>query len=108
MFVADEGHDRSRRPGPARPPGAMCVVLLVPRRVEMDDAGHTVDVDPSSRDVGCDEGLDAPALERGEGPLPLALGAVPVDGGCVDAGGAELTGEAVSAVAGAAEDQGPV
>src|SRR6266568_8257824 len=108
VLVGDEGHDRSRRPGSARPARAVGVVLVVARRVEVDDARNTVDVDPPSGDVGCDERLDAPALEGGQGPLPLALGATSMDGGCVDANGAELTGEAVGAMARPAEDQGPV
>ncbi len=70
----------------------------------MDHAGDVVDVDAAGGDVGGDEGLDPAGGEGRQGPLPLGLGAVAVDGHGGHAGLGELLGDPVGAALGAAED----
>src|SRR6202011_750486 len=68
-------------PGPGRAAGAVQVILVVVRRVELHDQVDVVHVDAPGRDVGGDQDAGVPGGERVQGPLPLALVAVAVDGG---------------------------
>ena len=72
--------------GPAGAAGAVDVVLVGAGRVELQHAGHAVDVDAAGGDVGGDEHVHVAAAERGQGPLALALAAVAVDRLGPDAG----------------------
>ena len=80
--------------------------MSVAGRVELEHAGHAVDVDAAGGDVGGDEHVHVAAPERAEGPLALALAAVAVDGLGSHAGLVELLGQALGAVPGAAEHDG--
>src|SRR5580704_14814990 len=78
--------DHAGLPGPGRAARAVQVVLVVVRRVELDHQVDVVHVDAPGRDVGGDQDAGMPGGERVQGPLPLALVAVAVDGRGVDAG----------------------
>ena len=75
-------------------------------RVELQHAGHAVDVDAAGGDVGGHEHVHVAPTERTEGPLALALAAVAVDGLGAHAGLVQLLRQPLGAVAGAAEDDG--
>ena len=93
---------------PARPvrPGAVDVVLVVGRRVEVDDAADGVDVDAAGGDVGGHEGPDRAGGELPQRPIPLRLRLVAVDGDGRHTGGTELADDPVGAVLRPAEDDG--
>ena len=80
--------------------------MCVGRRVEVDDAADVVDVDAAGGDVGGDQGPDRAGGELLQRPLALGLRAVAVDGDGRHAGRAELAGDPVGAVLGAAEHDG--
>ena len=70
------GHERDDRPtgaGTRRATGAVDVVLVIGRGVEVHDARHGVDVDAAGRDVGRDEDVDLTSRERREGAVTLGL-----------------------------------
>jgi hypothetical protein len=89
MFVADQGDHEAVGARPAGPAGAVHVVGVVGRRVEVDDHGHRIDVDPSRRDVRRDQHIQPAGTKGGERTLALALAAVAVDGGRLETGAAE-------------------
>ena len=105
-LVADHERDRdavaARAAGAAR---AVHVAVLVLGRVEVDDVGDVGDVDAAGGDVGRDERVDVPALERGERALALVLGLVAVQRQRLDAARAEALDEPVGAALGADEDE---
>ena len=70
----------------------MQIVLVVVRRVELHDQVDVVHVDAAGRDVGGDQDAGMPGDERVQGPLPLVLVAVAVDGRCIYAAARELYG----------------
>ena len=105
LRVVDECYHHAGRAGPRRPAGAVQVILVVVRRVEMDDELDVVDVDAAGGDVGGDQDPRMARRERVERALPLVLVQVPVDGDGIDAGPAELLREPVRAVLGADEEQ---
>ena len=98
--------DGARLAGPAGAAGAVDVVLVGGRRVELQHAGHAVDVDAAGGDVGGDEHVHVAAAEGAERPLALALAAVAVDGLGPHAGLVQLLRQALGAVPGAAEHDG--
>jgi hypothetical protein len=105
MFVAYQGDHEAVGARPAGPARAVDVVGVVGRRVEVDDQGHRIDVDPSRRDVGRDQHIEPTRTKGGERTLALALAAVAVDGGRLETGAAETLREPISAALGPAEHQ---
>ena len=69
----------------------------------MEHAGHAVDVDAASGDVGCDDGLRTTLTELLECPFTLALAAVTVDRDGCDATLLELLGDTIGTALGATE-----
>src|SRR5260221_362334 len=68
---ADPGAATAGAAGATHP---VYVGVLVPGRIEVDDLGDPVDVDPAGCDIGCDQCFDIASLEAGEGAFALALG----------------------------------
>ena len=108
MLRAEERDADAGPAGAARAADAVDVALAVGRRVEVDDVRDAVDVDAAGGDVGRDERVDAPGLERGERLLALALRLVAVHRDGVDAPAREPADEAVGAALGAHEDERPL
>ena len=92
----------ARAAGAAR---AVHVAVLVLGGVEVDDVADVGDVDAAGGDVGRDQHVDVPALERGERALALVLRLVAVDRHRVDAAGLQALDEPVGAALGADEDE---
>ena len=86
LAVLHQRDDHAGGSGPGRAAGAVQVILVVVRRVELNDQVDVVHMDAAGRDVGGDQDTRVPGGERVQGPLPLVLVAVAVDGRGVDAG----------------------
>src|SRR6266851_2663951 len=95
LRVLGQGDDHAGGSGPGRATGAVQVVLVIVRRVEVNDELDVVHVDPAGGDVGGDEDPRATRGEAGQGPLPLVLVQVAVDRRGVDARAAELPGQSI-------------
>ena len=104
FFDGDEGEGVAGFGSAAGAADAVNVIFGDVGDVEVDDVGDGIDVDAAGGDVGGDEDAVLAGFEAGEGGVALGHGAVGVDGGGVDLVAAELIGEAVGAVLGAAED----
>ncbi len=85
---------------------AVDVVFRLRGKIHVEDMGDIRDVEPSCRDICCDEDGDLPGAELLEGILALALGAVPVDHDTGYAISCQLLLEPVCAVLGADKDDG--
>ena len=96
--------DHSGGAGPGRATRTVQVILVVVRRVELHDQVDVVHVDAAGRHVGGDQDPGMPGGERVQGPLPLVLVAVAVDGRGVDTRPGQLLREPVRAVLGADEE----
>src|SRR4051794_33781157 len=92
--------------GPRRAADAMGIALRHVRKLEIDHMRDPVDVDAAGGDVGRDEYPGAPALERVERSLTLALALVSVDRISVDASAIQIVRHLVGAALGAGEDDG--
>ena len=106
LLGSDQRHHRARVAGPAGPTRAVHVVHVVRGRIEMDDAGQSVDMDAPRHDVSRHEGI---CLSLGEGiqsPLALTLRAVAVHRDGTDTVGLELPDDTISPALGAAEHEG--
>lgn len=68
-----EGHDGALVAGAGRTAGAVQVVLVVGRRVDLQDDRDVVDVDAAGGDVGGDEHREGAVTERTEDAVALAL-----------------------------------
>ena len=90
--------DQAGGPRPGRSAGAVQVVLVVVRRVELNHQVDVVHMDAASGDVGGDQDPRVPGGERVQGPLPLVLVAVAVDSRGVDSGPGQLLGQPVRAM----------
>ena len=75
----DEGEDHAIGPRTRRTPRAVDVRGGVVGRIEVHDAGHTVDVHATRGDVGGDERTDLAAGERTERAVALGLRTTAVD-----------------------------
>ena len=73
LAALNQRDDHAGGAGPGRTAGAVQVVLVVVRRVEVHDQVDVVDVDAAGRDVGGDQDTGMPGGERVQGPLPLVL-----------------------------------
>ena len=60
LLGEDEGDARAAPAGPAGAADAMHVVLIRPRRVEVDHVRDVVDIEPACRDVCRDQRRDMP------------------------------------------------
>src|SRR5699024_6960452 len=101
------GHDRDHIPGAAGTGGAARTVqvgLVLGRRIDVDDEFDGIDVDSAGGDVRGHEHLRISAHERGEVAVAGALGQVAVQVDGRDAGGGELSGEALGPMLGAGEE----
>ena len=108
LVVGDEGDHQPGGPGAAGAARPVDVVLGVVGQVEVDDAGHAVDMDAAGGHVGGHEDRGPPGAELAQGLVALGLGPAAVDRHGLDAGLAELAGHPVGTVAGAGEhDRGP-
>ena len=103
LHESDDGAVHARSPGA---PGAVDVVLVVGRRIEVHHATHGIDVDASGGHVGGDQRSRRTRREPLQRPLPLGLGAVAVDGDGGDPGLTELLDQPVGAALGPAEHDG--
>ncbi|CAM5457688.1 hypothetical protein SBADM41S_08996 [Streptomyces badius] len=103
----DQGDDAAGLPGASGTPAAMEVVLVVRRRVDVDDEVEVVDVDAACRDVRRDEDGDMPGLELREGAGAMRLGLAAVQGGGPDPAVQQVVGELVHRVLGVQEHDHP-
>ena len=106
LFGLDQRYDHAVLAGSGSAAGAVHIGLVVLGRVVVDHGGDAVHVDSPGRHVGGHQCVDPTAHEVGQGTGALALAASTVDGRRPDLVSAQLLGEAVGAVAGAAEDDG--
>ncbi len=105
----DERDDAAGLPGARRTAAAVQVVLVVARRVDVDDEVQVVDVDAPGGDVRGDEDRDVAGLEPLQGPGALRLGLAAVQGGRPDPALQQVVGELVDGVLGVQEhDHAPV
>ncbi|GMA18606.1 hypothetical protein GCM10025862_06270 [Arsenicicoccus piscis] len=101
-----EGDDRALLTGAGRAARPVQVVLVVGRRVDLQDHGDVVDVDATGGDVGGHEDRDGPGLERGEHAIALALVEPAVQRDGHDTLLAQLQRHAIGAELGAHEHDG--
>src|SRR6476469_9329051 len=101
-----EGHDGALVTGASRAARAVQVVLVVGRRVDLQDDRDVVDVDAAGGDVRRDEHREGAVTEGAEDAVALALVEATVERGRHDALLAQLERDAVGAELGAAEDDG--
>ena len=106
LLVGDQRHHGAGAPGPAGAARAVDVVGVIRRRIEVDDAGQVVDVDPPGHHIGGHQGIRLPLGEGVESPLALALGAVAVHRDGPHSLGLQLADDPVGAPLGAAEHEG--
>jgi hypothetical protein len=57
----------------------MDIGVGIVNRIEMNDAGNVVDMDPTGDDIGADQRLGIPRSERCQRTRPLCLGPITVD-----------------------------
>src|SRR5579862_8315116 len=106
LLREDERDAGSGATGAAGPPDAVNVVVVAPRRIEVDHVRDLIDVEPAGGDVGRYQRRDAARLELREGALALVLGHVPVHDRRRQAVVTdELARELVGAVLGPDEDE---
>src|SRR5699024_10809438 len=91
----------SRTPGTS---DAVRVGFLVLGSFVVDDAGDVVHVEPAGGHVRGDQDVDLAVPERTQGPLPLALPRITVDGGGGGAACPRIPGQSVTGPLGLAED----
>src|SRR6476620_2476714 len=101
-----ERHDGARVAGASRAAGAVQVVLVVRRRVDLQDDRDVVDVDAAGGDVRRDEHREGAVTEGAEDAVALALVEATVERGRHDALLAQLERDAVGAELGATEHDG--
>jgi hypothetical protein len=79
LVGADQRNHPPARSGAPRSTGTVHVSVLVFRWVEVNDAGHVVDVDASRCNIGTDEYLGFASLEERKCTVTLCLGPVAMD-----------------------------
>ena len=99
-----EGDDGTGLPGAGRATRAVEIVLVVARRVDLEDETDIVDVDAAGGDIGGDEHRDPTLTEGAEHPVADSLRKTSVEGGGEDATLPQLTGDPVGAELRAGED----
>jgi hypothetical protein len=105
-FHWTRGHHQAGLAGPGRAARAVQVGLVVLGRIEVDDHVDHVDVEAPGGHVGGHQGGQLALGEVLQGPLPVGLAEVAVDGVGLDALLPELLDQPVGAPLGAHEDQG--
>ena len=76
----DETDGHPVQVGPTGAPDSVNVILGVRREVKINDVRNPVDVDSTGRDVGGDQDPNLSVLEILQGPGPLVLTAIGVNG----------------------------
>ena len=94
----DERHHDAGRARSRGASGSMDVRGRILRRIEVDDAGDTVDVHAAGGDVGCDQRSHLAPRERAQGSVALRLAPAAVDRGRRDTELVELLGESIGTV----------
>ena len=102
-----QGQHRPGGTGSRRTAGAVQVVLVVVRRVEVDNQVDVIDVQPAGGDIGGDQNPGVPGGEAVQYPLALVLVEVAVDRGGIHTGPGQLAGQPVGPVLCAHEEQRP-
>ena len=83
VFVTIAERDAlAARSGPGRSADSMDVGLCFDRDVEIDDMADVIDIDPTSRNIGCDENSNLSVTERVEDSLASILRSTPMDSFC--------------------------
>ena len=72
----------------------------------MNDAGHTVDMDAASGDIGRNQRRRSALDEGRQGSVTLGLRAATVNPGCLNSNPLQLSGHSVNTMAGAAKEYG--
>ncbi|GAA1309991.1 hypothetical protein GCM10009647_032680 [Streptomyces sanglieri] len=85
----------------------MQIVLVVARRIDVDDQVQVVDVDAARRDVRRDQHRDLPVLEPVQGTGALRLGLAAVQRGGPHPAAEQMAGELVHGVLGVQEHEHP-
>ena len=85
LVPLDERDDQTGRTGPGGATRAVEVGLVVLRRVEVDDHVDRIDVQAAGGDVGGHQDVELALGEVLQGPLPVGLAEVAVDGAGLDA-----------------------
>ncbi len=87
---------------PARPvlPMRWHIGLCVARHIEIEDVGHTIDVDTSSCNVGRDEDRRIVPFEIVEDPLAFVLALIAMDGFRFDVRSEKMLGDAIGTMFG--------
>ena len=106
-FGRDERDDAAGLAGAGGAAAAVQVVLVVGRRVDVDDEVEVVDVDAAGGDVGGHQHGDVPGLELGQGPGALRLGLAAVQGRGPDPAVQQVLGQPVDGVLGVQEHDHP-
>ena len=91
----DQRHYEAGLAGAGRATRAVQIRLVVFGRVEVDNAGHAVHVDPPSGDIGGDQGFDPAVDELLERSGAAVLGVAAVNCGRADPALGELAGQSV-------------
>ena len=107
LLFGDQADDGPGGAGAGSAAGPVQVVLVVSGRVEVNHRSDRIDVDASGGDIGGDQRLSITTGEGLEGPLPLVLGTAAVHGDGTHPQLGELARQAVGAVTGTGEDDGP-
>src|SRR5208282_1433119 len=76
-YKADGIPDRLR---PSGPPDAVNIIFRVHRKIEIHDVRNPVHVNPSRRDIGCDEQADRSRFEGFQSIQALVLGTIRMEG----------------------------
>jgi hypothetical protein len=85
MTLPEQADDDTIRSGPAGATGAMYIVGRIGGRIVVDYKRDRLDMDAPRRDVGGNQNVEPSSAKCGQGPLPLALTAVPMDRGGLEA-----------------------
>lgn len=91
--------------GSSGTPGAVQIILVIFRGVEVHDEVHVIDVDAAGRDIGRDEHPRVAGREAGEGALAGRLGEAAMDRSGVRSELGQLPGQTVGTVLGPNEHQ---
>ena len=69
---------------PSGPPDAVNIIFRVHRKIEIHDVRNAVHVNPSRRNISCDQHADLSRFEGFQGIQALVLGTIRMEGCCRD------------------------